>query len=273
MEKQEKLLHFQGKSVYFSTEGEGRAVVLLHGFMESKSMWSNFSARLSKKFRVISIDLPGHGKTGSYGEVHTMNLMAGVVAAVLDSENIERCVMAGHSMGGYVTAEFAALFPERLLGMGFIHSQVSSDNDDALKNRDKTIGLVKKYKESFIRNFIPDLFAPENVDLFHSEIDQLISDAVKMDTNAIVAALQGMKGRSGHEEMLGKALFPVLFISGKKDVKIPAEKILYQGSLPKHCEILMLDNTGHMGHLEARQKTLSFLESFCDRIFNQNQDA
>ena len=270
MEKQEKRITYLGKLVSYHSEGKGNVIVLLHGFLESKTMWHFFSSQLSPNFRVVSIDLPGHGKTDSFSDSHTMKLMAEIVKAVLIKEGIEKCVMIGHSMGGYVTAEFAHLFSDQLLGIGLFHSQVSADNDEARKNRDRTIELIIKNKKSFIKNFIPDLFAPENIETFKDEIEKLKDEAIMMDKVAIVAALRGMKDRNDHEEMLKKIPFPVLFISGKKDVRIPAEKVLQQAGLPAHSEVLILGNVGHMGHLEAREKTLNFVRSFCERIFLEN---
>lgn len=265
MKKLEKSIEFSGKSVNYQIEGSGKTIVLLHGFMESLTMWQYFSTQLSETFQVLSIDLPGHGKTDFFADTHTMELMADVVKAVLDHEGINKCVMIGHSMGGYVTAEFANLFPDKLLGIGLFHSQVSDDNEEARKNRGRTIELIKKQRLSFINNFIPDLFDPANVETFKDEIAQLIDESSQMETGAIVAALDGMKIRNDHEELLKHVKFPVMFVSGKKDVRIPVEKVLYQGSLPKHSELLILDNVGHMGHIEEQEKTLAFVESFCER--------
>ncbi|MCD4697676.1 MAG: alpha/beta fold hydrolase, partial [Bacteroidales bacterium] len=188
MNKLEKKIFYKEKPVTYVTEGKGNAVVLLHGFLESRSMWDHFSTVLSDDFLVISIDLPGHGQTATFSETPTMDFMAGIVKTVLDHEDIKKCVMIGHSMGGYVTAEFANLFPHYLSGIGFFHSQVAGDNEEARKNRDRTIKLIEKYRVSFIKSFIPDLFAPGNVEVFKNEIEQLKNEAATMKVEAIVAA-------------------------------------------------------------------------------------
>ncbi|MDX5427885.1 MAG: alpha/beta fold hydrolase, partial [Bacteroidota bacterium] len=94
---------FKGIDIHFSEKGAGRALVLLHGFLENRTMWDSLTGTLSKRFRVVAIDLPGHGQTPCLGYVHTMEEMADAVKAVLDHLGLRRYVMVGHSMGGYVT--------------------------------------------------------------------------------------------------------------------------------------------------------------------------
>jgi len=81
-------LKHKGVDIFYTDSGQGNAVVLLHGFLESTTMWTPFIASLSKKNRIITIDLLGHGKTGCLGYVHSMELMAETVAAVLKHLNI-----------------------------------------------------------------------------------------------------------------------------------------------------------------------------------------
>ena len=91
---------YKNTKVYYSDQGKGPAVVLLHGFLENSSMWSNLIPHLLKRNRVVTIDLLGHGKTGCIGYVHSMELMAEVVNAVLKHLRLRRIQLIGHSMGG-----------------------------------------------------------------------------------------------------------------------------------------------------------------------------
>ena len=109
-------IKFQKKNIFYTDEGTGKVVVLLHGFTESQKIWKNFAKKLSAKYRVITIDLPGHGKSESPGAVHSMELMANVVFAVLKKLKAGKCMMIGHSMGGYVTLAFAEKYPKKLKG-------------------------------------------------------------------------------------------------------------------------------------------------------------
>ena len=95
-----------------------------------------------EQFRVLTLDLPGHGQSGIWGKVHSMDDLAGSVNAILEAENIEKVFLVGHSMGGYVAMAFAELFPEKLIGYSLFHSTCFADTEEKKKNRDREISLV-----------------------------------------------------------------------------------------------------------------------------------
>ena len=105
---------FKNTKISYSDQGKGTAVVLLHGFLENKSMWNAFIPELSIRNRVIAIDLLGHGETECLGYVHTMEDQADMVHSVLQELKIRKVVLIGHSMGGYIALAFAELYPENV---------------------------------------------------------------------------------------------------------------------------------------------------------------
>jgi pimeloyl-ACP methyl ester carboxylesterase len=85
-----QVIIFEGKEISFSDEGKGNCLVLLHGFTESMDIWEDFSGVLKEDYRVLCVDLPGHGKSACIGEGHSMERMAEVVKYVLESRNITK---------------------------------------------------------------------------------------------------------------------------------------------------------------------------------------
>jgi pimeloyl-ACP methyl ester carboxylesterase len=193
--------------------------------------------------------------------------MADSVKAVLDYLKINNCIMLGHSMGGYTTLAFADKYPALLKGFGLFHSSALADTPEAKENRNNIIKIVKQDNIKFVRQFITSLFAPENVKIYEKDIRQQQHVAIKMSKQDIIAAIRGMAKRKSTLEVLIKSKVPVLFIIGKKDPRIPYDKVLAQATLPKHSEILMLDNVGHMGYLEAQNETLKTIKCFAEKIF------
>ncbi|MDQ3046813.1 MAG: alpha/beta fold hydrolase, partial [Bacteroidota bacterium] len=124
---------FKKTKVRYSDTGKGRVIVLIHGFLCSHEVWSEFVKHLSKRFRVITVDLPGHGDTASIGYYHSMELLAQSVKAVLDKAGVRRYVLAGHSMGGYAALAFAELFPENVSGLCLFNSTSYADTEDKKK--------------------------------------------------------------------------------------------------------------------------------------------
>jgi len=261
----ERNVIFKGKSIHYKLQGQAAPVILLHGFLESQEMWDSFADSLLKEYTVIRIDLPGFGKSQLVKEVHTMELMADSVKAVMDQEQIEKAVIVGHSMGGYTALAFADKYSNHLKGLCLFHSKAAADTKEAKTNRDRTIQVVEKDHTGFISNFIPDLFAPENIQKFKTEIENLKTKAKRTSKEGIVSALKGMKTRTDKLELLSKLQIPVLFIAGKKDKRIPANTILEQALLPHHSEVLLLEDVGHMGYIEAEKETLEILCSFIKR--------
>jgi pimeloyl-ACP methyl ester carboxylesterase len=261
-------LKFENKSIFYQLKGTGETIVLLHGFLETSAIWTNFVHSLSIHFKTIIIDLPGFGNSSVFSQTHTMAFMAKSVKAVLDHLNITSCVMAGHSMGGYVALAFAKKHPDKLKGLCLFNSQAAADSAEAKSNRDRTIEIIEHNKLGFIRSFIPDLFAESNQKIYNSQIEELKRDASKTTKEGIIAALRGMKERSDARLMLKKFHKPVLFIAGKRDKRISSSTVLEQAGLPFHSEVLLLENVGHMGFIEAKEITLDVLKTFSHRCFN-----
>ncbi len=264
-----KLINIKGLNINYNIAGNSiNTIVLLHGFLEDLSIWDDLSSSLSKSYKIIAIDLPGFGKSGMLGDIHSMNLMAETVNHILEFEKINKCFIVGHSMGGYVSLAFAELFPKKISGLVLFHSQASADDEKAKKIRNKTIEIIKKNHSKFISSFIPTLFAEQNITRYKDEIDILTKVSLKTKDEGIIAALYGMRDRKDYLKLLSELQIPVLFIVGKQDSKIPLEKINPQITLPKISEVLFLDNVGHMGFIEAKDITFATLRGFIDKYCN-----
>lgn len=262
---------YKKSKIHYTDTGKGRVVVLLHGFLGSHEVWSEFTIRLrrTKKFRVITIDLPGHGETPSIGYYHSMELLAQSVKAVLDKVGVRRYVIAGHSMGGYTALAFAELYPENVSGLCLFNSTSYADSEEKKKEREKVIRLVKKEHKHYVAEVVTSLFAPENVSKLSNEVEKVKRIAEKVSKQSIINSLEGMKERKSRDLILKFAEFPVLFIIGKKDGVINYETMYPQMALCKYPSILMLDNSGHMGFYEAPKETVKELSLFADRSFRK----
>lgn len=254
------------KNINYTDEGTGKVIVLLHGFTESLKIWTSFATQLSKKYRVITIDLPGHGKTDCIGTIHTMELMADVIYTLLKKLKVGKCLMVGHSMGGYVTLAFAEKYPQLLRGFGLFHAHCFADNSAEQENRNRTIAIVNQDKFSYVAQFIPSLFPVAVHKKFSKQIERLIQRASKMEKEGVVAALEGMKVRKDQTELLKKTDLPVLFILGLKDSRVQAARIWEMISLPAESKVLLLRECGHMGYIEAPEKTCEAIFEFARQV-------
>ncbi len=135
---------YKNTKITYTDQGKGTAVVLLHGFYENKEMWNAFVPEFSKKHRIITIDLLGHGQTECLGYVHSMEDQADMVHHVLHELKIRKAVLVGHSMGGYIALAFAELYPDAMKGLVLLNSTSRADSDERKANRDRAIIAVKQ---------------------------------------------------------------------------------------------------------------------------------
>ena len=257
-----KTTAFKKGKVTFSDTGKGRVVVLLHGFLGSHQVWEQTTTQLSKSYRVIAIDLPGHGSTDCFGYVHTMDLIAKCVKAVMDSLRLKKYVIIGHSMGGYVGLAYADLFPDNLKGLCLFHSSAYADSEEKKRDRTRSIKIVKANHKIYTTEVIKNLFATKNSKYLKTEIAFAQKIASKVSKRSIVAALEGMKDRPNRDLVLGMVHYPVMMVIGELDNVLPKDQLLEQSQLIKNKHLLYLEHDGHMGFLESPRVTLKALKKF-----------
>jgi len=226
----------------------------------SISLGKTIVPHLSKRNRVICIDLLGHGQTECLGYVHTMEVMAEAIHTVLQHLKIRRSIFIGHSMGGYVALAFAEAHPDAVKGLCLLNSTSRADSAEKRQHRDRAIKVVKQSHKPFIRIAISDLFRPKNRTVFSKEVQQAKKEALKTPLQGIVAALEGMKIRNDREVLLHFSPYKKMMILGKKDPVLSYPEILEQ---LKNTDVTLVElPDGHMSHIENFEETLRAIKSF-----------
>ncbi len=259
--KSEYASYHEGK-VHYTVEGNGNAVVLLHGFLESEQMWHSYIPGLAKGKKIIAVDLPGHGETDCFGYIHSMELMAEAVKTVLKEQGIRKATLVGHSMGGYVALAFAEKYPDMVKGICMFFSTSHADSDEKKRNRDQAIKIVKKDHKGFIRKSIPLLFRPKNRKLYREDINTLKKKALKTPKQGVIAALEGMKTRIDREVILRFAPYPIHYIIGKWDPVLDHQKLIAQTRHGEHITYTLFEDIGHMGFIEEFNGCFKDLRKF-----------
>jgi pimeloyl-ACP methyl ester carboxylesterase len=242
-------LDYKGGSIQYDVSGKGNAVVFLHGFLETLAVWDNYASSLSGRFKVVRIDLPGHGASSCYGYSHSMEFMAETVLAVLKELKIRKFHLVGHSMGGYVAIALAEIFPDMIRGLCMFHSTSNSDSAQKKKERNKVIRLVQKNKGISVRQAIPNLFNTA-FKPYKKAIKDITGKAMKTSLQGIIASLEGMKIREDRQIVMKFAPYPILYIIGRYDNVLPMKKLLAEVDNSEYAESVILENAGHMGFIE-----------------------
>lgn len=258
-------LNYRGTPIRYTDSGSGPVILLLHGFLESLEMWDDYRSTFENSYRVVCIDLPGHGQSDCFGYVHSMEEMAECVKSVADHLRLKRYHMIGHSMGGYVCLAFAELYPDIPKSITLFHSTTLADSEEKKKDRERAIKLVKENVEGFIKQAIPLLFRSKSRELHRHQVKRMVKLALRTPLQGVIASLEGMKERPDREVLLHLSPVPFLFITGKRDTVLPFEKIEPQLSAPQVKDRLITEN-GHMGFIEDRDLCLETIEYFIHDI-------
>lgn len=258
----------QGIPVRVSDSEKGdKTIVLLHGYLETLEVWETFAAALSAHYRVVAIDIPGHGFSGVKSEEHSMEFIADVLHEVLQKLNITKSCIIGHSMGGYVALAYAAKYTGNTSGLCLFHSTPNADTDQKKADRDREIQLIRNNKlELIVRTNIARQFANENVERLADEIEEIQENALVASNEGIIACLNGMKNRADRNDFLKQFSKPALLIFGKKDNYISeeiAQTII--GRFPE-AKSAILEHSGHTGFIEEPEQSQAIIRSFVDAI-------
>lgn len=231
--------------------GQGVPIVLIHGFPLSRKMWfPQVAALVDAGYRVICPDLPGFGESPSAPDA-SMNLYADSIVKLLDHLAIEKSVIGGMSMGGYVLLDLADRYPERLLTAMFLMTRAAADDEAGKEKRT----LLAKEVKAGNRIVVPDafaqvLFAPQTL----IERPELVSEVRGwMETTSqegIIGGLLAMRDRTDYLEKLPGFDLPSLVVGAEQDLAVPVEHARRLAEGLHSAELIIVPGAGHMANLE-----------------------
>jgi pimeloyl-ACP methyl ester carboxylesterase len=267
-----KQLIFQNKKIFYRTGGQGKPVMLLHGFAEDGNIWNYQLQKLKEKFYVIVPDLPGSGKSEMLEGEISIEDYAEVVKAIVDLEIIKKeknksarnlFTLIGHSMGGYITLAFAEKYHELLNAFGLFHSTAYADDEAKKEIRRKGIEFIKNNGASaFLKATTPNLFSEKTKNENPELVEKLIDLSKGISSDSLIQYYEAMIQRPDRTSVLKSFQKPILFIIGKHDAAVPLQSSLEQWHLPSISHIHILQNSGHMGMWEEKDHASAFLLHF-----------
>lgn len=245
--------------IYYRQQGNGPTVILIHGFPMNHEVWNNFAKKLSASMHIVSVDLPGFGKSPALPTGFSLEEVAKTVYAWIKDKNYDKPVIVGHSLGGYVALAIAEEDLDLMSGMCLFHSTAVADSQEKKESRNKVLEFIdKKGVEAFSSNFIGQLYA----DPKHSSIALVKKIAVKSSKDAVAGYTKAMRDRKDRTGVLNRFPRPILFLSGEKDQGISPESVKRQALNSSHAEVTILQNVAHMGMFEAENVCLEKIEKF-----------
>ncbi|MBL7995264.1 alpha/beta hydrolase [bacterium] len=245
--------------------GSGLPVVFIHGYPLHHRTWENqFS--LSDSFRILAPDMPGFGQSGIENEL-SMEGYSDRIADLLDEKKIDKAVVMGHSMGGYISLAFAARHENRLLGLGLICSQAGADTEEAKAGRLKNAERVEKEGFDFIITTMSEkLLSPSRNTNDSALLIKLKLIMKEASPKGVTTALKAMAGRKDQLGALRNLSVPVFIAAGTDDVLIPVEKSVRMAEAAKLSTFELFEGCGHMPMMEKPQEFNLAMRNFLKKI-------
>lgn len=254
----------RGARFAYRDEGKGRAVVLIHGYLENQQMWHPLAPELKGRYRRLSLDLPGHGRSEDLGHVNTMAELAELLRDLLKHLRLRKVVLIGHSMGGYVALAFAEAYPYLVKAMILLNSSARPDDEERKLNRRRAIELMKRNFPRYVAQAIPNMFSEANRSLLHESVEALKKSALQTTLKGSIAAQEGMILRPDREVLLHFAGFPILFVASKEDPVIPESRSVEQ-TRDSRAELLLIEG-GHFSLVENAGSVRTGVQNFLRRL-------
>lgn len=244
-----------------SKAGE-RTVLLLHGYLETMYIWEDLFHDLSRDFRVIRIDLPGHGLTCS-APLNSIDLMATVAKGVLDVCGVKTASVIGHSLGGFVAIKCCQLFPDRFDKMILLNSHPFAEGEERKSLALRETELIETGHLMQLADIsIPRMFHPGNLRRLDETIREMVELCETHDPAGIVSSLKGMMNREDTSEYLASAGVPAMAVCSQTDTLVTPE---IREEMMKKCpsmRIEVLPQCCHHSLLECRERTVELIREF-----------
>lgn len=260
-----EFIEFQKQQVAFSdNKHKGTSIVFIHGYCEDQTMWDEFVEPFEEHYRIIKIDLPGFGRSEIKGAV-SLEQMGDAVIAVLKHLKVNKFILFGHSMGGYVGLEIAKKESKKLIGFSLFHSHPFEDKANVKKKRLKAVDFIKQNgHEVYAKQLIPRLFKKDFHKNHHYLISKLVYQASRSPKEGFMNGQIAMANRIDNTEILKKLTCPVQLIIGKLDETLPYPEMVKQVEMPKIGSIHILDRVGHMGMFSSKKELQKIVEEFLE---------
>lgn len=240
-----------GLHIAYTDAGRGPALLLFHAFPLSRHMWDPLIPALADRFRIIAPDLPGFGGSEAREEQPSLETYAQDAAALLDTLSIQRAVLGGLSMGGYIALAFYRLFPQRVRALILADTRPQADSPETRQAREQLITLVDTDGTAALADaLLPRLLAPESAECNPQLVDQVHAMIEHASILGVIAALRAMMDRPDATTLLPQITCPTLIIVGENDTVTPkADAEVMAARLPR-AKLIVIPDAGHLSNLE-----------------------
>lgn len=256
-----------GVNLALDAEGDGPAVLFIHGYPLDRTIWRHQVEGL-KGWQRIAPDLRGFGASDAPDLGYSMATYAADLAALLDALGVERVVLCGLSMGGYVSFEFLRAYRERVRALVLMATKAGADSAEARKGRDAAAATAKERGAGAIAELmLPKVLAPASYEAQAGPAERIRAMMASAPVPGIVGALSAMRDRPDSASFLSTLKhLPALIVAGEADQLIPLAEITKLSDAIPGAVLRVVPNAGHLPPVEQPRLTTQILQEFLDSL-------
>ncbi|HEX2250966.1 MAG TPA: alpha/beta fold hydrolase [Gemmatimonadales bacterium] len=260
-------LMVRGVSLAVEVRGEGPAVLFVHGYPLDRTLWRDQMETLDGYLR-IAPDLRGMGQSDAPDLGYSMNIYAADLAAILETMGIDKIVLCGLSMGGYIAFEFLRHWKSRVRGLVLMDTRAEADTPEGRRARDAAAATARESgAEAIAESMIPKILAPATLSERPELVERVRSMISRTPVAGIVGALAAMRDRVSSEQMLASlGDIPTLVMVGEVDSVTPPDSARAMTRLIPGARLAVISGAGHLPPIEKPEKVNDQLREFLSSI-------
>jgi 3-oxoadipate enol-lactonase len=243
--------HVNGISLAYSDQGKGLPLVFLHAFPLNRTMWEPQVEALSSEFRIVTVDLRGHGESDAPLWRYTFDQAAEDVRALMDHLSIGQAVLVGLSMGGYILFAFYRRYPDRIKGLILANTRAQADTAEGKEARFQMAQIAYKKGPAAVADLmIPKLLSPLTIETRPDLVRRVRAMIESTEVSGIAGDLMAMAERTDSIPLLGSITCPVHVIAGELDQATPPADAKLMADRIADSRFTVIPQAGHLSNLE-----------------------
>jgi 3-oxoadipate enol-lactonase len=258
-----------GWSIDYNIYGKasGLPVVFIHGFPFSQEMWRSQVAELSGDYSVVTYDVRGHGESEVGDGQYTIEFFVDDLIGLLDHLRIEKAVVVGLSMGGYIALRAIERNPERFRGLVLCDTRSEADTNEGKIKRAGNIQSVKNDRvKKYAEEFVKAVFASQTLERNPEAVKFIRKIIEKTSPIAIAGTLLALASRTDTTESLSKINVPTLILVGEHDALTPVSAAKSMNERIRQSKFHVISNAAHLSNLENPEEFNKHLSGFLRRL-------
>ena len=255
---------------HYDDTGKGPAILCSHGFMMDRTMFAPQSQELSQEYRVITYD--SRARTPDWQGPYDLYDLVEECCRLLDHLNIQRCVLIGMSMGGWMALRFALKYSERLDGLVLIDSSAGVDDQarrNEFGNRFEALRGHAKLPVDYVDWIAEQMFGQWSKENHPELLEHWRQKFLNLNGDAVYHEAESWLNRDDLTQKVAAIQLPTLILHGAQDSAEPVAEAQSMVDAIPNAELVLIENAGHTSNVEQPQATNDAIRKFLDRIYGK----